>query len=100
MNEEVPCFITTIQLDEDGTIIDSRCVGYYYNMYQAQEAIRENRCNLYENCYNYVVLEAFSAGLYPHSMWEIWYKWNAQDRKYEISVKPTFLEKSVNFGVG
>ena len=100
MNGEIPCFITTIQLEEDGTIVDSRCVGYYLNMYQAQACVKDNCCDIHETCYNYVVIEAFPPGLYRQSIWEIWYKWDAQERKYVLSVKPKVLERTVNFGLG
>jgi len=100
MNGITPCFVTTVELADNGTIIDTRCVGYFTNMYQAQTVVRENSCDIHETCYNWAVIESFPAGLYPQASYEIWYQWCKKERKYVLSAKPKVLEHTLNFGIG
>lgn len=93
-------FITTLQVDKEGTILDSRCVGYKETMQEAQYVVKENICDIYENSFNWVILEPFGPGIYPHASSEIWYQWDIPNRKYLLSAKPKFFEHTVNFGIG
>jgi len=93
-------FITTLQVDKEGTILDSRCVGYRETMQEAQHIVGNNMHDIYENSFNWVVLEPFGPGVYPHASSEIWYQWSVPDRGYMLNAKPKFFERIVNFGIG
>jgi hypothetical protein len=93
-------FITTLQVDKEGTILDSRCVGYYDEMEQAMWAVRNNAGDIHETNFNWAVIEHFGGGIYPQASCELWYQWFAKERGYMLSAKPKFFERVVNFGIG
>lgn len=91
--------VTTLQ-ENNGIIIDTRCVGYWPTMEEAMQAVKDNYGDMYESSYNWAIVECFGPGIYPHSSFEIWYSWSIAGRKYLLSAKPKVFEKVVNFGIG
>jgi hypothetical protein len=93
-------FVTTVHLDEDGTILDTRCVGYFDEMDQAIYSVSNNDCDIHEFSYNWAVIEHCGPGLYPDALCEIWYQWIPKVKGYVLSGKPKALERTVHFGIG
>ena len=58
-------FITTIETKK-GDIKDTRCVGYYKTFEEAEQAVMENACDIWETCYDYAVIENIKEGLYQY----------------------------------
>lgn len=49
----------------------SKFMGYYFDKSYAFEAVQSNSCNIFENLYNYAVIEEIAPGLYsfPRKRW-------------------------------
>ena len=59
-------FITTIGHLPEGNYKDmgsTRCVGYYENFNDADETVRNNRCDIWETIYDYCMIEKVDEGL-------------------------------------
>ena len=92
--------ITTIEVDKKDGFSSSRCVGFYYDLNEAKNAIEENRCDLFETCYLYAVIEESYEGIYPHIEKQLWYKYNLKKEKYEKCKKPEFAMGYGSCGIG
>jgi len=60
--------------------------GYFTNLDDAINAVKNNELDVFEHCYNYAVIEAFDEGFYPMpEMKQMWFRYDRQtDRAYEI----------------
>ena len=82
-------FITTIQ-EKNGEIKDSRCVGYLKSEYEAVRIVTNNSYDIFENSYNYVVIENLEEGIYQYDQNPQWFELyfdiegNPKYRKIEI----------------
>lgn len=83
-------FITTFvkyDTDQKGLpdIGEARTVGYYDSKEEAISRVLENRGDLWETIYTYVVVERLSSGLYPFASKEDrwFFKWNNDTKQYE-----------------
>lgn len=93
-------FITSIY-DAPGLFVHRkarRTFGYYHTLDEAFKAVEENRCNMQECLYNYLVVEGISEGIHPLVEKEHWYEWI--DNKWMPCNKPEFLKSTVNFALG
>ncbi|SNX54151.1 hypothetical protein [Thermoanaerobacterium sp. RBIITD] len=96
-------FITVIEdFDKDyGVKGCSRCVGYYNTFEKANKAVRENKCDLWETCYNYAVIEKIEEGLYQTSYEKRWfYKFDCDKGIYEPIEEPEEVKHWCNFAIG
>lgn len=78
----------------------TRCFGYFTTFNRAVEAIKENRGNMEECLYDYLVLEEFGEGIFNCSEKEVWFRWDDSLRKWNGVYKPEELENIVSFGIG
>lgn len=97
--------VTTVhvQMDpfEDHHIVRKRCVGWFPTLELADEAVRENHCDIYEcGHYNHAVIETKEPGLYASVTNEFWYKWDKGCRRYLRTSKPDALVRTIHFGMG
>ncbi len=53
-----------------------RTFGFFNTYTEAIAAIEENRCNMQECLYDYLVLEYIDPGIHPLSHIVEWFKWN------------------------
>jgi len=74
-----------------------RTFGFYKEHHDAVEAVIENRCNMHECLYNYLVLENFEEGIHPLATAEEWYRW---DGRWVPCSKPTDLEHLISWALG
>lgn len=60
--------------------------GYFTNLDDAINAVKNNELDVFEHCYNYAVIEAFEEGFYPMpEMKQMWFRYDKQtDKAYEI----------------
>lgn len=90
-------FITEVSKD------DTRCVGYYKKLKDAEQVVVSNTGDLWEaGCYPYVVIENIPEGIYQYDFCPQWYKYNEKLEIYEkIDNSPDFIEKpAIGFGLG
>lgn len=88
-------FISTIDTVDD----DTRCVGYFSSFADAEKVVLNNICDIWETCYDLVVIEHIQEGLYQYDPHAKWYKWNTD--KYErINGKPNKYKNQIGFAIG
>lgn len=109
MNKESPIYtITTIErLEFDENYYckhgDIRCVGFYYDKESAEEAVKENCCDIWEYLYDYAVIEQTPPGVYGTSSsgYERWfYKFNQEIKRYEPITEPECVTHIYALGIG
>ena len=78
-----------------------RAVGFYYTFSDADLAVRENACDIYEcGYYPYAVIEPVTEGIYCHPRKENWYKWNRLKKAYEPCEKPARFKQIIGWSLG
>ena len=94
--------VTTIQTFEDPKQPKrKRCVGFFYDINDAKQAVLENWLDIAEEGrYNYAVIEDFQQGLYSigEEKNQLWFEWN--NESYIPIEKPARFRRVVNFGIG
>ena len=58
-------FVTTVQVDKNGKMKFSRCVGFFECYEEAKDVVINNKSDIFEGNYHYVVIEKIMPGLYP-----------------------------------
>ena len=91
-------------------LYDSRCFGYYLNKEEAITAVQENRCDLNEGIYNYIVIEKIGKGIHSITEEETWFEWFQTgeylgEGHWEQIAKPQDTEHSetehfINYAIG
>ena len=82
---------------------DTRCVGFYHDKKSAEEAVEENRCDIFECLYDYAVIEQTPPGVYGTSSaeYERWfYKYDHENKRYDPIEEPECVKHIYGFGVG
>lgn len=75
-----------------------RTFGYYHDYADALAAVRENRCNMHECLYQYLVMECIGEGVHALREKEEWFKWSG--KKWKPCKKPEWAWGMVNWAVG
>ena len=76
----------------------TRCFGFYHQKSDAFEAVKENRYNLHEYLYSFLVIEEFYEGIHSFPEKEIWFKWNM--KKWTSCDKPKWSNHVVCWALG
>lgn len=95
--------ITTIGYDKDSCDMRSRCVGWFRDFFDADDAVRRNSCDINElNYYQYAVIEQNTEGIYgwTNSLASWWYHWDEENERYDVCDKPSFAEHTGGWGIG
>lgn len=100
--------ITTFEeLDNEygGIAGASRCVGYYDNFKDADDAVKSNCCDIFETIYNYAVIEKVEPGLYPYCRERWFYQVHIENddwlsAEYKPIDEPYCVKHFVNFAIG
>lgn len=60
--------------------------GYFTRKADAINAVKNNEAGIFEDCYNYAVVEAFDEGVYPYHLIDpIWFRYDYEtNQAYEI----------------
>ena len=78
-----------------------RCFGFYNSHREAAKAAEENRCNMCECLYDYLVIEYIEEGIHPMVHVEEWYIWNdLLNRWVYLNGKPMEFQGIINFALG
>ena len=94
-------FITIIEdLDPEWGTKGTRCIGYKKTFEEADQAVRENWCNINETIYNYAVIEFIGDGMYPDCLKRWFYKFNYDKRIYEPINEPSEVKHYCNCSIG
>ena len=78
----------------------SNCCGYFHNKSEAIDAVMGNRCDLFETCFHYIVIEYVPEGIYPIAEEIAWYKYSPQTNQYEEIKKPKETHNTINYCFG
>jgi len=92
--------ITVGEKDEEFGIGVSRCVGYLFNLKDAQHAVLFNQADIFEHFYTLAVIEEVEEGLYSVPRKEWWYEWSYDTNKCKLIDKPEQAKNSCSFGIG
>ena len=98
--------VTTLaKLEDSGLGVadtgETRCVGWYSEFAEAELAVLENRCDLYEaGGYPYAVVETVEEGLYPSGMPRRFYRYDCDRKRYLPMDEPECVARLGSFGIG
>ena len=93
--------IGTIEnIDKEGAH-GTRIIGYYEDFEYAKEMVEESLFDLYEDCYEYAVIEDVEPGLYAstHST-PIFFKWDSESKRYKQIDRPKETLPFCSFTIG
>ena len=82
------------------TTRSQRTFGYGCSLKEAKSYVKQNKSDIYECLYNYVVIEKMCSGIHARVIKEYWYKWDLAGKKYKSRDKASCLIGIVNFGIG
>lgn len=81
--------------------LNSRTFGFYANHLEALVAINENRGNMEECLYDYIVLESIDEGIHPLVKSAEWWKWDTRIKAWiYIKDSPKEYEHITNWALG
>lgn len=96
----IACFEHLPPVERDYDIGDCRTVGYFDNYNNAALRLHNNACDLYEDIYDYAIIEEVEQGLYPNVKSRKFFKYDKeQDGFFEIE-EPEQLKQFCNFSIG
>lgn len=61
----------------------TRTFGYYNEFEEADQAVKENRLDMHEYLYKYIIVEQIGQGIHPWVKNEWWYKYNPETNEFE-----------------
>lgn len=99
-------FITAfnqISIDKQTKILDmgiQRTFGYYDNFDHADEALRQNCCDIHETIYHYAVVEKIDAGIHPIAEKRWFYKYDKEKDGFYPIEEPKEFEHYINIALG
>lgn len=78
-----------------------RTWGYYLTLSDAVHAVTQNKDNMIDCLYDYLVIEQYGPGIIAMATSEMWFHWNEGHRTWvQIINKPTFLNGTISFAMG
>lgn len=77
-----------------------RCFGYFPTFKEAEDAVLNNRCDIFEYIHEYAVIEKVEDGIHQIDLNPTWYKWNVEKGDYEKTEEPDFAKGYVGWGIG
>ena len=103
----MPWFLTSIAPKEDlvppkrNLCRASRTFGFYTFYKEAFDAVFQNRGNMQECLYEYLVIEYIEPGIHPEVHIEEWYEWDKESSRWLMLVfKPKEFDGIVNWALG
>lgn len=77
-----------------------RCFGYFQTFKEAEKAILNNSCDIFEYIHEYAVIEKVQDGIHQLDFNPHWYKWDEKKECYEKSEKPKFADGYIGWCIG
>lgn len=78
-------FITAMEelpiLESNGG--DMATFGYYKEFEEADQAVQENRLDMHEYLYKYIIVEQIDQGIHPWVENKWWYKYNHETNEFD-----------------
>jgi len=96
-------FITAICNDSRSDYFrNTRCFGYYKLALDSIKAVTENRGDMNECLYDYIVIEKIDEGIHTSPSNEIWFKWDEfdKDSRWIVTDKPAWSQGYINWSIG
>lgn len=93
-------FITTMEEMNDWGGSGLRCFGYFDTLEEAQKAVSENRHDMHETCYHYLLIEAISVGIHPNAEKVQWYTFDVANDKWVAIPEPEQSKHTCNYALG
>lgn len=84
--------------DEYKTNQKTRTFGYYRGWSKAYQAVKENRYDMHECLYSYLVMERIGEGVHALATDEQWFRWGGS--RWVACRKPTALQGLTNWALG
>ena len=78
----------------------SRTFGYLDNFDDADEALRQNSCDMHEYLYHYGVIEKVEPGIHPVAEKRWFYKYNGEKNGFYPIEEPKEFEHYINIALG
>lgn len=77
---------------------ETRTFGYYRGFQKALQAVKDNRGNMHECLYQYLVMERIGEGVHALVEDEHWFKWS--DKQWVFTEKPRWAIGFANWAIG
>ncbi len=77
-----------------------RTFGYYFERVDAIAALHENWSDIYDNTYDYAVIENIEEGVHPLETYRQWFKWDDERKGYFEIDEPECVKYLCNFALG
>lgn len=78
----------------------SRTFGYYDNFDHADEALRQNCCDMHETIHYYAVVEKIDVGIHPIAEKRWFYKYDEEKGGFYPIEEPKEFEHYMNIALG
>lgn len=103
--EQINIYVIMVceKLEEHNNLPDvgaSRVVGFYTDRSDAEFAVKNNSCDIWEMCYDYAIIEEVEEGLYSLSTERSYYKYDTEDGHYHPIPEPDFMKHLSGFTIG
>lgn len=90
-------FITVLDVENEEIKYQS-CIGYFESYEEARQVVEENRYDIYEATYDYVVIESVPTGIYQKALATHWFKMYQEG--YAKIEEPKFAEDFLGIAIG
>lgn len=91
--EEKPIYMITGYELYNGKRGDKVSWGFYYSFEDAENVVASNCTDLYEGCYNIMIIEELFPGIIAGNFDKVsFYKWNEKSQCYEHIERPKEFE--------
>lgn len=97
----ITCF-SKCEKDEKGWFDGgaARVFGFVETLEEAERALNENWCDMFEYLYTYAVVEKMEPGIHPECEEEYWFEWNQEKEGFFRIEKPEATEGVCNHALG
>jgi len=103
----MPWFITSIcsketmkrlsEKEKDHRFIPnrSRTFGFYNTYNEAYQAVKENRCDMAECLYDYIIMECIEPGIHPMVHAKDWWQWDTNTNSWQYLCERDWPEEFI-----
>lgn len=78
----------------------TRTFGHFSTQVEAELAVGENRCDMHEFLYNFIVVEELNYGIHPMGDQQTWFAWTDREFQWQKIDKPAWAKGVLNWSVG
>ncbi len=102
----MPWFITSIREEKasyTGRVPEHRTLGFYSTLAETEKAIVENRGEMREKYYDFIVVEYMEPGIFPRVIHVDWWDWDNDSGRWERLLPefwPENLKNITNWAIG